>query len=117
MSLEDELALALTQLERAGLLRTPVTIEGLQGPELTIDGRRVVCFSSNNYLGLAGDERITRAIADGLECGTGAGASRLISGTMAAHRAAETKLAWLVGAEAALLFASGYAANLGASAR
>jgi len=114
VSLEDELALALTQLERAGLLRTPVTIEGLQGPELTIDGRRVVCFSSNNYLGLAGDERITRAIADGLECGTGAGASRLISGTMAAHRAAETKLAWLVGAEAALLFASGYAANLGA---
>jgi glycine C-acetyltransferase/8-amino-7-oxononanoate synthase len=103
----------LRDLEERGLLRHPYTVGGSQGPELTIDGRRVLSFSSNNYLGLADDPRLIETARDALiEDGLGAGASRLISGTMRAHREAEQRLADFVCLPAALLFSSGYAANV-----
>ena len=83
--------------------------------ELLLDGRRVVDFSSNDYLGLAGDPRVGRAAAEMLESSsTGAGAARLISGTHPIHVELEREIAAFKGAAAALLFASGYAANTGA---
>ncbi len=104
----------LAELEAEGLLRVPRVVEGRRGPDVTIDGRRVACFSSNDYLGLAGDPSIAEAMRDALAReGTGASASRLIAGTSDAHREAEERLARFVGARAALLFSSGYAANLG----
>jgi 8-amino-7-oxononanoate synthase len=91
------------------------TVERRSGVELLVDGKRVVDFSSNDYLGLAGDPRIGCAAARMLESGsTGAGAARLISGTHPIHVELERELAAFKGTEAALLFASGYAANTGA---
>ncbi len=80
-----------------------------------MDGRELLCFSSNNYLGLANHPRLVAAAHESLERdGLGAGASRLITGTMEAHLEAEAALAAFVRAEAALLFSTGYAANVGA---
>ncbi len=89
-------------------------IERGPGAELVLDGKRVIDFSSNDYLGLAGDHRVACAAAGMLETGsTGAGAARLISGTHPVHMALEREIAEFKGAAAALLFASGYAANTG----
>ena len=115
MGFQRQIAQALADLEGEGLLRSPVEVEGVQGPEILIGGRRVVCLCSNNYLGLADDPSIARAAEAGAAReGIGAGASRLITGTMRAHLEAERALAAFVGAEDAVLFSSGYAANLGA---
>jgi 8-amino-7-oxononanoate synthase len=82
---------------------------------VTVNGRALLCLCSNNYLGLASDPRLTEPMRASLQySGAGAGASRLISGTMRPHRDAEGALAAFVGRPAALLFSSGYAANLGA---
>jgi 8-amino-7-oxononanoate synthase len=110
MSMDETLDDELDALARAGLLRVPRTIAGAQGRTVQIDGRELLCLCSNNYLGLAGDPRLVGPRSEG----AGAGASRLISGTMAAHRAAERALARFVGTPSALLFSSGYAANVGA---
>ncbi len=108
----EQIAEALRELEEAGLLRNPPRIEGPQGPEIRVDGRKVLCFCSNNYLGLA-DHPDLLAAARRSE-GYGAGASRLITGTMTAHEQAERALADFVSAPTAALFANGYAANVGA---
>jgi 8-amino-7-oxononanoate synthase len=101
-------------LEGAGLLRSPRTAGGPQGPELDVEGRRILGFCSNDYLGLAGDPRLTQAAAQATkDHGVGSGASRLISGQHTAHRDAEARLARFVAADAALLFSTGYAANVG----
>ena len=79
-----------------------------------VDGRRVLSLSSNNYLGLANHPAlIEAAVAAARELGVGAGASRLISGSMRLHHELEERLAAFKGAEACLLFPSGYQANLG----
>jgi 8-amino-7-oxononanoate synthase len=105
---------ALDELEAAGLLRHPPQISGAQGPEVEIDGRSVLCFCSNNYLGLANHPDLVAASnAASYDEGVGAAASRLITGTMDAHRAAEQAYAEFVGMPDAALFATGYAANLG----
>jgi glycine C-acetyltransferase/8-amino-7-oxononanoate synthase len=79
-----------------------------------LDGDPVLLLCSNNYLGLADDPRLRRAAADAaLSLGTGAGASRLISGSMTIHTELESRLAEFKGTEAALLFGSGYLANTG----
>src|SRR6266571_6293257 len=89
-------------------------ISSAQGPEVRIVGRRVINFSSNDYLGLANDSRLREAaIAAINEFGVGAGASRLISGTQSPHVRLEYALAKWKGTEAALCFSSGYAAALG----
>ena len=90
------------------------TIEGPQGPRVVIDGAEVLLLCSNNYLGLADHPRVRRAAADAAErYGAGAGASRLISGDMELHRTLEGHLARFKGSESALLFGSGYLANMG----
>jgi 8-amino-7-oxononanoate synthase len=104
----------LAELESAGLLRTPRSVQGPQGPTLRIDGREVIGLCSNDYLGLASDPRLSAAMRQALEgTGIGSGASRQISGTSTLHTAAESRLASFVGAPRALLFSTGYAANVG----
>src|SRR6476660_1633504 len=98
----------------AGLQRTLRTVDGPQDAHILIDGRRVLSLCSNNYLGLANHPAlIEAAIAATREYGVGAGASRLISGSMRLHEALEARLAELKGTDGALLFTSGYQANLG----
>jgi glycine C-acetyltransferase/8-amino-7-oxononanoate synthase len=90
------------------------TIESSQGPRVVIDGAEVLLLCSNNYLGLADHPKVRQAAATAAErYGAGTGASRLISGTMSIHRKLEERLAEFKGAEAALLFGSGYLANTG----
>lgn len=111
----DSLQDALATLERQGLLRTPRVILGGHGPELLLDGRRVLDLCSNNYLGLADDPRIAAAAIQAIgEAGLGAAASRQISGTSDLHRVAEARLASFVQLPAATLFSTGFAANAGA---
>jgi len=104
----------LDALARQGLRRALEPLSSAQGPEVVAGGQRLVSFSSNDYLGLAADPRLARAAALALESrGVGAGASRLVVGDMDAHHALERAAAALMGAEAARLFNSGYAANAG----
>ncbi len=104
----------LAELESSGLRRRLRLIEGPQGPRVLLDGREVLLLCSNNYLGLADHPRLREAAAEAaLELGTSAGASRLISGSMSIHAELEMRLAEFKGAEAALLFGSGYLANTG----
>jgi glycine C-acetyltransferase len=104
----------LEELKRRGLYRRLRRVEGEQGPTLILDGREVLNFSSNNYLGLANHPALKKAASDAIDrYGCGAGASRLISGNMALHEELEEKLAKLKGTETALVFNSGYQANVG----
>jgi 8-amino-7-oxononanoate synthase len=113
LDLEERLA----ELESSGLRRRLRLIDGLQGPQVTLDGRPVLLLCSNNYLGLADHPRLRQAAAEAaLSLGTSAGASRLISGSMSIHAELESRLAQFKETEAALLFGSGYLANTGAIA-
>ncbi len=108
----------LERLERADLRRRRRTIERLAAPgsrtELIVAGRRLVDFSSNDYLGLAAHPVPAAAMAEcAARCGAGTGASHLISGHGAEHAALEEELAAFTGRERALLFSTGYMANLG----
>jgi 8-amino-7-oxononanoate synthase len=104
----------LQRLHEAGLYRRLRRVDGDQGPTLVLNGREVVNFSSNNYLGLANHPGLREAAKDAIDrYGCGSGASRLISGNMTLHEELEAKLAELKGAEAALVFNSGFQANVG----
>src|SRR5271166_7206688 len=110
----SEIEARLAELEQAGLRRRLRLISGPQGPRVLLDGRPVLLLCSNNYLGLADHPRVREAAADAAtRWGVGAGASRLVSGTMTIHRRLEERLAAFEGSEAALLFGSGYLANIG----
>jgi 8-amino-7-oxononanoate synthase len=112
-----DLAERLEELEASGLRRRLRLIDGPQGPRVLLDGQPVLLLCSNNYLGLADHPRLRRAAADAaLSLGTSAGASRLISGSMSIHTELEARLADFEGTVAALLFGSGYLANIGAIA-
>ena len=112
--LDCELTAALDDLERASLRRHLRTIESAHDTHVTLEGRRLLMMSSNNYLGLASHPALRRAAIDAMErYGVGAGASRLIAGSLAPLPQLEVKLARLKGVEAALVFGSGYLANLG----
>jgi 8-amino-7-oxononanoate synthase len=105
----------LDELRESGLHRRLRLVEGAQGPRVQLDGEPVLLLCSNNYLGLADHPRVREAAAEAaLAWGAGAGAARLISGNMAPHRRLEERLAAFKGYEAALLFGSGYLANVGA---
>jgi 8-amino-7-oxononanoate synthase len=109
--LEEE----LDALRAAGLFRVPMTLERIGPAAVRLGGRRRVVFCSNDYLGLASDPRLKRAAMRAVErYGWGAGAARLISGTSPLHTALEEEIARFEGAEAAVLFATGYMTNLGA---
>ncbi len=109
-----DLETRLAELENEGLLRRMRVIGGPQGPRVELDGRPVLLLCSNNYLGLADHPRVRGAAAEAsMRLGTGAGASRLISGNMGLHGRLESRLADFTGYESALLFGSGYLANTG----
>lgn len=106
----DELA----ALQAAGLRRTLRTLDAPQGPELVVDGRRLRNFSSNDYLGLAAHSALAEAAVRALrDFGFGAGASRLVCGTLRPHTDLEEALAAFKGTAAALAFSSGFAAGHG----
>jgi 8-amino-7-oxononanoate synthase len=109
-----DVAARLEELRERGLYRKLRLIEGPQGPRVLVAGREVLLLCSNDYLGLAADDRVREAAAEAaLRWGAGAGASRLISGNMQPHRELETRLAAFKGYERSLLFGSGYLANMG----
>ena len=104
----------LEELHDLGLQRRMRLISGPQGPWVLLDGRPVLLLCSNNYLGLADHPRVREASAEAaMRWGVGAGASRLVSGTMTIHRRLEERLAAFKGTESSVLFGSGYLANLG----
>src|SRR4051812_3229385 len=98
----------------AALHRSLRTIESAQGPKVLLDGREVIHLCSNDYLGLAGDQRVRDAASEAAQrWGAGAGGSPLVSGHMGIHRELEQRLAELKGTEACVLFGSGFLANTG----
>ena len=103
----------ITTLKEAGLFTTIRTIESPMGGFVTIDGRRVLNFCANNYLGLANDARIRQATKDAIDkYGIGPGAVRTIAGTMSVHKELEARLAAFKKAEACVVLQSGFTANL-----
>jgi 8-amino-7-oxononanoate synthase len=108
------LADELLGLERDGLLRKRREVKSLSDGQCEIDGRRLVNFASNDYLDLAHDPRVIAAAREALEsAGAGATASALVTGRTEWHARLEQRLAEFEGHEAAILFPTGYAANLG----
>ena len=111
----DPIRETLADLRKGGLYRRLRAVGPAAGPRATLDGREVLLFASNNYLGLAADPRVAEALRRGAQrWGWGAGASRLLAGHTEAHAALEADLAAWLGAEAALVFPTGYMTNLGA---
>jgi 8-amino-7-oxononanoate synthase len=109
-----ELEARLDELRSLGLHRRTRLVSGPQGPHVLLDGKPVLLLCSNNYLGLADHPSLRQAAADAaMRWGVGAGASRLVSGTMTIHRRLEERLAAFKGRESALVFGSGYLANAG----
>ncbi|MBS0437771.1 MAG: aminotransferase class I/II-fold pyridoxal phosphate-dependent enzyme, partial [Proteobacteria bacterium] len=108
------LAAAQTQRARDGLQRRLRAVESANGPRIVIDGKSLIDFGSNDYLGLAQHpalrEALTRAVQ---QWGVGAGAAHLLGGHRDEHAALEEKLARWTQRERALLFSTGYMANLG----
>lgn len=104
----------LAALDRQDLKRRLRDVSGAQGRKIVLDGKEVLNFCSNNYLGLADDPRLRQSA---IECiqkeGIGSGASRLVCGNMAAHRELEEGIARFKGAESCLTFSAGYMANVG----
>ena len=113
--IDDDLRDELEALRTEGLFRQLRCVDSPQSPRLNIDGRSFLNFSSNDYLGLANHPTLKEAAIKAIErYGAGAGASRLISGSLAPHHELEESIAAFKGTEAALSFSSGYAAATGA---
>ena len=111
----DWLDRSLDSIHKANWYRSTQTITSKAGTIATIDGRDMLMFASNNYLGLAGDRRLIDAAISATEkYGTGSTGSRLVTGHLALHEELETAIADLKNTEDALVFSSGYLANLGA---
>ena len=114
MDVTGRLARGLAALDRDGLTRVRRTLETAQGARVVDRGTALVNFSSNDYLGLAADPRLKQAAHEAIDAlGVGAGASALVSGHMRLHDDAEKRFARFANLPNALLFGSGYAANLG----
>src|SRR5438445_13720543 len=110
----DYLKAELHELEASGLLLRIRTLENAQAARARYDGRDVINLASNNYLALCGDPRMKEAAAEAARrYGAGSGAVRSIAGTMSLHRELERRFAAFKGAEDALMFPSGFAANAG----
>ena len=104
----------LSRRRAENLYRERLVLESPQGAEVRVGAQTLLSFCSNDYLGLANDPRVVAAMQQGAQhYGAGAGASHLVSGHSRAHHALEEELAGFVGAERALLFSTGYMANLG----
>ena len=102
------------RLTRSGLYRSLKTIDSPPRGRVTIAGKEAILLCSNNYLGLADHPALKEASIDALNrYGSGSGASRLVSGNLDLHEQLEARIAAFKGAEAAILFNSGYSANVG----
>jgi 8-amino-7-oxononanoate synthase len=102
-------------LKIKGRYRSLRMLSSISGPEIIIDGKKLINFASNNYLGLSQSLSVKREAAKALwRFGAGAGASRLVSGTTVFHERLENAIAEFKGTEAALVYSTGYMANLGA---
>lgn len=113
-SMGDVLEEELIALQTAGLRRTLRAVQSRRAGTVLLQGERVADFASNDYLGLAADQRVARAASAVLQAeGTGAGAARLISGNHPVHETLERELARFKQCDAALLFPSGYMVNIG----
>jgi len=111
--LEARLATELEEIAAAGLTRRRRVLASPCGRIAAVDGREMLNFASNDYLGLAGNAEIAQAMADGaLHWGAGSGASHLVSGHLAPHEQIEKDIAAFVGFPRALTFSTGYLANL-----
>ena len=110
-----ELQKELNERAAQGLLRQRRTLSSPQSPHIVVDGKLYLSFCSNDYLGLANHPQLIAALQQGAaQYGVGAGAAHLVSGHSAAHHQLELRLAAFVGKPAALLFSTGYMANIGA---
>jgi len=115
MSLDAKLKTQLLEREQARLYRHRQVLQSPQGVEVVVDSQRYVNFSSNDYLGLANHPKVIEALADGArKWGAGSGAAHLVTGHSSPHHALEEELAEFTGRARALLFSTGYMANLGA---
>lgn len=114
MSAFDSLRTTLTERQQAHLYRTRRTLGQAQQPETVIDGKPMLTFCSNDYLGLANDPRVVaRFQAAASTYGVGSGASHLVNGHSEEHHQLEQELAAFTGRDRALLFSTGFMANLG----
>ncbi len=105
----------LIKVKKSGLYRELKVVGNAQDTHIEIEGKTFLSFCSNNYLGLANNPSVIKAVKDAVEeYGWGAGASRLISGNMSSHESLEDEISRFKGKEASLVFPTGYMANLGA---
>src|SRR5690606_18959340 len=108
---------ALAERRAKSLYRERRVLDSPQGARVVIEGREYLNFSSNDYLGLAADPRVIEAMNEAARLyGAGSGAAHLVSGHLRIHHELEERLAEFLGRERALLFSSGYMANLGIGA-
>jgi 8-amino-7-oxononanoate synthase len=113
MNTADVLRSALDEVVHQHLYRRRRVTEPLMGARLRVDGRELLGFCSNDYLGLSHHPQVIEALVQAAQRGVGSGASHLVSGHSAEHHALEEELADFVGRERAVLFSTGYMANLG----
>ena len=110
----SKLSSDLESIASEGLYRTRRVIDSPQGIYLQVDGRTVLNFCSNDYLGLANHPSVASAFKNAVDqYGVGSGSAHLICGHSAAHHALEEELAEFTGRDRAVLFSTGYMANLG----
>lgn len=113
--LDQTLAPLLAERRAAHLYRTRKTLQSPQTPEVIVDGKKYLAFCSNDYLGLANHPDVISALAESAkQFGVGSGASHLVAGHSSEHHALEEELAAFTGRDRALLFSTGYMANMGA---
>ncbi|MEH6948176.1 8-amino-7-oxononanoate synthase [Bacillus sp. JJ634] len=110
----DYLNQELQQIREQGLFRTLRRIDAASDTETVLEGKKVLLFSSNNYLGLANDSRMKEKAIEAIkQFGTGSGGSRLTTGNLSLHEQLERDIASFKGKEASLVFSSGFLANIG----
>jgi len=104
----------LIKIKESGLYRNLTAVENAQDTHIVIEGKTYLSFCSNNYLGLANHPSVVAAVKDAVELyGWGAGASRLVSGNMTLHKTLENEISKFKKKDAAIVFPTGYMANLG----
>lgn len=114
-SIDNILSFALTERRAAKLYRSRRVLESPQTPKVVVDGKEYIAFCSNDYLGLANHPQVIAAFQSAANSfGVGSGASHLVAGHSSEHHALEEELAAFTGRERALLFSTGYMANMGA---
>lgn len=113
-NLTESIEKELETLKKAGKFKTERELEGAQGAEVELAGRKVLMFASNNYLGLANHPEIIKSAKEGMDkYGFGLSSVRFISGTETLHKTLEKKLAQFLGVEDSILYSTNFMANLG----